>query len=104
MQYICDLLKTDGSFYHLKKFNETYKLNVKYIIFKGICLAIEKPLKSEGKDKIIQDINRPFIPSFIKILLKNQKGSHPMHDILKFTDNALTCKHKWETKFNTSLN
>lgn len=53
---------------------------------------------------ISQDINRPFIPIFIKILLKNQKGSHPVHDILKFTDNVPTCRYKLETKLNASKN
>jgi hypothetical protein len=50
-----------------------------------------------------KNVSRPYIPPILSQILKNEKGSKPMHNILKLNNCRAVCKLKWEQKLNTKF-
>ena len=104
VQCIGDIFTEDGTLYDIKDFNNFYNLNANFVHFQGVCQAVVKYLKNTAYPfNETKTVNRPYIPSILSSLLKNEKGSQPMHNILKSNSCIPSCKPKWEHKFNVKI-
>jgi hypothetical protein len=62
---------------------------------------VVKYLKSVGYSiSSLKYVSRPYIQPILSQILKNEKSSQPMHNILKSNNCTAVCKLKWEQKLN----
>ena len=90
---INDLINENGTYLTLGQFQEKYQIVVNFLKYNSIISAIRQAKRSfnTGESRLVC----LFIPSILQQLLRHNKGSKDMHDILKYMYNYTD----WATKY-----
>ena len=91
--YINDVLDENGKFLSFEDIKQKFGVSGNVMKYNSIISAVRKA----GKQFIHGDykIQQPFVPSIIRTLLKNARGTHDMYSILIKNDVIPTGQKKW---------
>ena len=104
IRYIYDLFDVEGNTLSYDIFCERFNFYPPFTQFLGVKLSIEKLKRCEILNFEHFRINQPYIPDFIKILLKSKKGSREIYDILiKELYTKPKSEKKWESEFDEEI-
>ena len=99
--FVYDMLNQDGSLLTFENFKTKFDIDISFIHYIGLRNSLFKTWPSL-KDGAIR-YTLPCIPTYIKILLQDNKGSRSLYNILidsiKYKSNY---QQKWEGELNTS--
>ena len=99
VRYVMDLIDNQGKFYNLNSFNEKTSVNTNFIQYQGVIECIKKELRDANGD-LRSDVQGPIIPKFISTLLKQNKGSQNIYNILNKNKETPSGKIKWNQLYN----
>ncbi len=93
ISYINDVVDENGKFLSYDNIKQKFGISEDVMKYNSIISA----LKQASKHHISGDykMEQPFVPSFVKILLKSTKGTHDMYSILTKNDTVPTGQIKW---------
>lgn len=100
--YIGDFIKEEGNFYNAEEFNEKYNVEVDYITYNGIKMAIKKYIRTYGLTII--NNKRLLINPQLKKLYSVTKGSKEYYNILLENNCEPKCIKTWESKLSYDVN
>ena len=101
--FVYDVLNTDGQFLSFNEFEDRFNINICFVTYMGIINAIKKAFPSIRN--VIHDDNNihilPIIPSYIRYLFRDKKGSRTLYDIfIKNIDHTIKYQNKWEAELS----
>ena len=94
-----DLIDNQGKFYNFHSFIEKTSVNTNFIQYQGVIECIKKVLRDANGD-LRSDVQGPIIPKFISTLLKQNKGSQNIYNILNKNKETPSGKIKWNQLYN----
>lgn len=99
IKFVNDLIKQNGIFYSYEDFIEYTGIKPNTLQYHGTIRAIKEYLKTIDPN-IVNKERCPFIPSHILPLLKQEKGSRIMYDILNKNDDIPTGQITWNKMYD----
>ena len=102
INFIDDLINSDGVFYSLENFISTYNCQSNFLEYEGVLRAVKSFLKANSSKKI----SRPFIPDLFQLILKSRKGGSDFYKCLLSNTNVVRkSEDKWRVDIkNDNLN
>ena len=83
-----------ANFYNFNSFTNNTFINTNFLQYQGVIECLRK-LKNSIKVTILHTIYGPILPKPISIILKQQKGSQNIYNILNQNNDEPTGKIKW---------
>ena len=77
IHYIKDLFNDDGSLMNYNQFTKQFEVQTHFIQFYGVRAAVELYIRNKGIA-----INTNILTNKIKVLLKNERGSRDMYELI----------------------
>ena len=95
--YFRDFIDDQGNFYNFNSFTNNTFINTNFLQYQGVIECLRKLKKSMN---ILHTIYGPIVPKPISIILKQQKGSQNIYNILNQNNDEPTGKIKWNKIYN----
>ena len=101
---IGDLFNSDGSFSSAEQINIKYNLSLNFLTFQQLKCAIKKCLTDLSlKTENICKQHRPIITPYLRLILKDSKGSKSIYQSLNKNNDQPVCVQTWAQKLNISI-
>ena len=97
--YFRDFIDDQGNFYNFDSFTNNTSIKTNFLQYQGVIECLKK-FKKSRKVNIIGTTFGPIIPKPISIILKQQKGSQNIYNVLNQNNDEPTGKIKWNELYN----
>ena len=96
--YVNDIVNEDGKFLSFEKLKEIFCINANVMKYNSIISALKQAEKKyvSGNFKL----TTPFIPSFVKTILRKKKGTKDMYLVLIRNNIVSSGQRKWDNIFD----
>ena len=99
IHYIKDLFNDDGRLMNYNQFIQKFEVQTNFIQFYGVRAAVELYIRNKGIAINTNILTNNYLPFKIKVLLKNERGSRDMYELINKKNIIPSSQVKWNTIF-----
>ena len=102
VNFINDIVSENGDLYTELEIKNIYNINTNFLELQGISRAVKQLSKNTKITLGDTKLQKPLIPTYLKIYVKSKKGCKDFYDMLNNNQEKPSAINKWQYVYNVS--